>query len=78
MAMPQVGVVDGHAKGDSAEVEMVGREDEMNGAGDVRAKPVRQAMMLTKNLMIRRDAVHLSSIFFKMAKQPSGSFMLQN
>ena len=52
MAVPQVGVVDGHAKGDSAEVEMVGRENEMDSAGDVRTEPVRKAVVLTNDFVV--------------------------
>lgn len=77
MAVPKVGVVDGHAKGNAAEVEMIGRQNQMHCAGDVRAEAVREAMVLTENLMIRRDAVHHSSGFVQMSKQPRDAMVFQ-
>lgn len=77
MTVPKVRVVDGHAKGNAAKVEMVGRQDQMHCAGNIRAEAVREAMVLTKNLMIRGDAVHLSPGFAQMTKQAGDALVFQ-
>lgn len=52
MAVPKVGVVDGHAESDSLKIEVVRGKNEVNGARHVGAEAVWEPVMLTKNFVV--------------------------
>ena len=54
--VPEVGVVQGHPHRDAAEVEVIGHEDEVHGAGHVRRESWTQPPMLADAFMVGRDA----------------------